>query len=216
MEPPPPTIPITEIYFSSFKAPLALHRRANRYHIVLPRAYGMSSGYKNWLCLNNPGPNDASPDPPVSHAHLNPRIWLRSGRDWVYKDSNYGLTLEVLMSAEPRVFKDSGLRRTAKDVIHKHGNEVEIEEWLVEVLLKEEELCQRCAWCGRWELSYVGEPRFGKAGEGKNGRPMYWCGVSGETLIFGGNCYTDCDRNVRRRRIRFRGIGGGIRTSWIN
>ncbi|KAF2877766.1 hypothetical protein BDV95DRAFT_449 [Massariosphaeria phaeospora] len=81
------------------------------------------------------------------------------------------------MQAEPRVFKDSGLKRTVKIKI-RGDVEKDIEERLVEVLFKEEQLCQRCAWCGEWEYSYASSTRHRRVREGKDGRPIYWCQVS--------------------------------------
>jgi hypothetical protein len=166
-----PDIPLKPINFPSVGLEVGLHRRSNNFYIVLTRAYGLSSGYKLYTQLNFPQPLDPSPDPPASHPHLNPRIWLRDGRDFGFK-----MTFEELLGAEPSIFKESGLRRKekAKGV---HGEDMEVEERLVEVLLKEEEYCQRCAWCGVWENS--GErTRHQKAGVGKDSRQLYWCGVS--------------------------------------
>jgi hypothetical protein len=52
--------------------------------------------------------------------------------------------------------------------------DVTVVEPLVEVLLTEEQLCQRCAYYGSWEYSYTGEVRYQKV-EGSDSNPLYWC-----------------------------------------
>jgi hypothetical protein len=170
-----PQVPLHALKIPSVGLEVGLHRRGNTFYVVLTRAYGISSGYKIYAQLNFSQPRDPSPDPPSSHAHLNTRIWLRDGSEW--NGGNPMMTFEELMGAEPSVVKDSGLRRKIKAKGHL-GEEKEIDERLVEVLLKEEEYCQRCAWCGVWEDSLETLTRYGKAGDGKDGRPIYWCGVS--------------------------------------
>jgi hypothetical protein len=76
------------------------------------------------------------------------------------------------MDVEPAVFKNVGLRRTVK------VGKGETEERLVEVLIKEEEYCQRCAWCGRWEYSDEGSARHKKEEQPRGVGAVYWCGVS--------------------------------------
>jgi hypothetical protein len=169
-----PHVSLKPLRFPSVGLEVGLHRRSNTFYIVLLRAYGLASGYKIYAQLNFPQQLDPSPDPPASHPHLNPRIWLRDGRDSEFGNSK--MTFEELIGAEPSIFKDSGLRRKMKTK-GVHGEEQEVEERLVEVLLREPEYCQRCAWCGVWEDS--GErTRHQKAGDGKDGRLLYWCGVS--------------------------------------
>ncbi|PSN67185.1 hypothetical protein BS50DRAFT_634594 [Corynespora cassiicola Philippines] len=174
-----PEIPLTEIYCPNFALATGLHRRGNQWAMVTSRAYGMSV-WKLVAILNYPQPDDPTPDPPPGHANLNPRFWFRDGKEW---DPYCVVTFEHLMQAEPQVFKDSGLRRTVKVEDPNGKGKKEIEEKLVEVLFKEEQLIQRCAWCGAWEYSYKGENRHFKAGTGKNGRPIYWCGVSTSQLL---------------------------------
>lgn len=175
----PTQVKIQDIYTSKIPMAVALHRRGNRWYLVFPRAYGMAEGNKLFACLNDPQPQDGSPDPPSSQFNLNPRFWLRDGKDWdvLWGGWSY-IDVEDLLSAETPFLKDSGLRRKVKIGSGKGKEWREVEERLVEVLLKEEQLCQRCAYCGGWEYSYQGDVRYRKVGEGRDARPMYWCGVS--------------------------------------
>jgi hypothetical protein len=159
---------ITDLYFPIFKLPTALHRRGNTFYIVFPRAYGMAAGNKCFAQLNFPLDSDPSPDPPSSQPHLNPRFWHRESAGHPLE-----MTFANLMGVEPEVFKDVGLRRTIK------VDGKEVEERLVEVLIREEEYCQRCAWCGEWEYSYEGSSRHSKEKQQIDGTTLYWCGVSG-------------------------------------
>jgi hypothetical protein len=163
---------LTDFCIPNLGIQMALHRRKNSWYIVLARAYGMANG--NRLCgiLNSPLSSSSSVDPPQRHPNLNPRIWLRDDSVWAYDKSVS--SIDRLLSTEPPIFKDSGLARKVE--VKDDGGVRLIEERLVEVLLKEEELCQRCAWCGYWEE--VDYHRHRKAGEGSDGRPLYWCGVS--------------------------------------
>jgi len=180
---------------TSFSTPrirleVALHRRGNEWFVVYPRAYGMAEGNKYFGQLSSPdepsssaGTSNATHDPPSSNPNLNPRFWLRNGCDFGDGCGNEMLEAEDLLSAEPSVFRDSGLKRTRKVVDTTRGSgkkayERECTERLVEVLVKEEELCHRCATCGQWEYSYAGEARHSRVGEDKEGQPVYWCGVS--------------------------------------
>jgi hypothetical protein len=176
----PHQVPLHPLNFPSLGFEVGLHRRGNTFHVILTRAYGIANGYKLWAQLNLPQPLDPSSDPPASHARLNPRIWLRDGSEWT--SGNSKMTFEELMGTEPSIPKDSGLRRKVKTRGY-HGEETEIEERLVEVLLKEEEYCQRCAWCGVWEDKFETLTRYRKAGNGKDGRPLYWCGVSYQKYV---------------------------------
>jgi hypothetical protein len=126
--------------FYSVGLELGIHRHCNTFYIVLTRAYGLARGYKIWTRLNFPQPLDPSPDPPASHPHLSPRIRLRDARDSEFGNSK--MTFEKLMGAEPSIFKDSGLRRKV-NAKHVGGAKMEVEERLVEVLLKEKEYSQR-------------------------------------------------------------------------
>jgi hypothetical protein len=153
---------------------VGIHRHCNTFYIILTLAYGIASDYNMYAQLSFPQPLDPSPDPPASHLHLNPRIWLRDGRD--SECGNSKMAFEELLGAEPSIFKDCGLRRKV-NARHVGGAMNEIEERVVQVLLKEEEYSQRCAWCGVWED--IGErTRHPKAGDGKGGRLLHWCGVS--------------------------------------
>ncbi|KAF2830049.1 hypothetical protein CC86DRAFT_453554 [Ophiobolus disseminans] len=169
MDHPPPS-PITDLYFPHFSLPTALHRRASTFYIVFPRAYGMANGNKLFAQLNCPQPKDPTPDPPKSQSHLNPRFWHREG-----SSGTTFMAFDQLMGVEPRVFKDVGLRRKVL-VKEGSGREVEVEERLVEVLVKEEEYCQRCAWCGVWEYSYEKGVRHKRLKEQAHGVALYWCG----------------------------------------
>jgi hypothetical protein len=158
---------ITDLYFPAFKLPTALHRRGNTFYIVFPRAYGMACGNKCYAQLNFPQGVDPAPDPPSTQAHLNPRFWHREGGGEPFE-----MSFANLMDVKPAVFKDVGLRRTVK------VGEREAEERLTEVLIKEEEYCQRCAWCGGWEYSYEASTRHKREKGTKSGGGLYWCGVS--------------------------------------
>jgi hypothetical protein len=157
--------------------PVALHRRGHIFYIVFPRAYGMAEGNKFVAQLNYPQPKDDSPDPPASLPHLNARFWFRE-----QKDINHGGNCmvefdDLVKAADPPIFKDTGLRRKVLEPAKVWGKqEREVEETLVEVLLREEQLCQRCAFCGTWEYSYQDSERHKKVEE-RNSRPVYWCGV---------------------------------------
>jgi hypothetical protein len=156
------TSTITDLCFPNFKLPTALHRRRNAFFIVFPRAYGMAAGNKVFAQLSFPRGIDPAPDPPPSQAHLNPRFWHREVE----------MSFANLMGVEPAIFKNVGLRRTVR------VGKCQVEERLVEVLIKEEQYCQRCAWCGRWEYSDAGEARHKREEEPNGGRTLYWCGVS--------------------------------------
>lgn len=97
------------------------------------------------------------------------------------------VSLDDLIGVQKPVVKDTGLRRKVwlggRDQNLKCDEDGvsscrEVEEKLVEVLLKEEEYCHRCSYCGVLELAYEGEIRFRKVGSDRNGRPKYWCGGS--------------------------------------
>jgi hypothetical protein len=161
---------LTDLYYPSFGIATALHRRGNAFYIVFPRAYGMANGNKLVAQLNFPQPNDPPPDPPASEKRLNCRIWHREG-----PQNKCMMTFEEIMSIDPPAFKDSGLRRTLRIKNDEGKGENDVEERLVEVLLREDEFCQRCAWCGGWEYSYEGSTRHVKV---KEAQSLYWCGVS--------------------------------------
>ncbi|SJL08551.1 uncharacterized protein ARMOST_11917 [Armillaria ostoyae] len=149
----------------SFSTPVihievALHRRCNRWYIVYPRAYGMADGWKLFAPLNQPQPSDSSTTPPKQSLHH--RFWLRECPS---------VALTDLLAATPPILKATGTTRRVK------VEDKEIEEPQVEVLLNDEQLCQRCAYCGCWEYSYPGETRHEKVAQrGEDG--IYWCGVS--------------------------------------
>lgn len=148
----------------SFSTPVihievALHRRCNRWYIVYPRAYGMADGWKLFAPLNQPQPSDSSTTPPKQSLHH--RFWLRECPS---------VALTDLLAATPPILKATGTTRRVK------VEDKEIEEPQVEVLLNDEQLCQRCAYCGCWEYSYPGETRHEKVTQrGEDG--IYWCGV---------------------------------------
>ncbi|KAF1994948.1 hypothetical protein P154DRAFT_624298 [Amniculicola lignicola CBS 123094] len=170
-----PKTPLTQIIPGRFSLPTALHRRGLRWYLVFPRAYGMAGGWKLFGALNDLHQQDTDADPPSSQFNLNPRFWLRDGNDWASGDGYSTINADELLNSETPFMKDSGVRR--KVWIETKGKERrEVEEKLVEVLLKEEELCQRCAYCGVWEYCYQDSTRHRKVGEGKDGRLVYWCG----------------------------------------
>jgi hypothetical protein len=173
---------------------VCLHRRGTRWYLVFGRAYGMANGWKLAAQLNNPGPNNTASEPPSSHSHLNRRFWLRDGGSW--ETGLAGLNCEDLLGTdvEPGFLKDTGIRRVVavedkgveggmklkgeeKRLVDAVGGQVS-EERLVEVLLKDEELSQRCAYCGGWEYTYDGDKRHKKIELGNNGKEYHWCGVS--------------------------------------
>jgi hypothetical protein len=174
---------ITDLYFPNFKLPSALHRRGNAFYVVFPRPYGMACGNKCFAQLNFPRSADPAPNPPPSQVHLNPRFWHREGGG-----DPFEMSFANLMGVEPAVFKDVGICRTVK------VGKKEAKERLVEVLIKEEEYCQRCAWCGRWEYSYERSAKHQREEEPKGCRVLYWCGVSllcmgcGDWLILAQEC----------------------------
>lgn len=149
--------------------PVALHRRGHRWYLVFPRHYGMAEGYKLWASLNDPQPADSLQCSPLGN-NLNPTFWLRETHDYT------NIKLEDLLAIDPPIIKDRGIKRTVK----LPGSTVTIEESLVEVLLKEEQLCERCSYCGGWETVYAGNVKFQRESE-TNGIAIYWCGVS---LVF--------------------------------
>jgi hypothetical protein len=206
----PPQTRLTTIYMPKIGIETALHRRRNTWYIVLPRAYGMANGFKRFGTLNAPHSSDTSADPPTGHPNLNPRFWLRDGADW--EGGNHLLTIDELMRADPPIFKDSGLKRKTEI---KESNRVRlVEETLVEVILKEEELCQRCAWCGCWEHNYKGEKRHCKMSEGSDGRPVYWCGVSSLYLLILSDS-PDTFRFALEDQGRGHYTGGKIQHRWM-
>jgi len=52
--------------------------------------------------------------------------------------------------------------------------EVETEAQELEVLICEEGLCRKCAFCGHWETEDA--PRYSKVGMDQDD-PLYWCGA---------------------------------------
>lgn len=189
-EPDPQSHRLVSFYTPHVRMEVALHRRGNDWYVVFPRAYGMAAGNRCFGQISSPnepssstGKNNATHDPPLSNSNLNPRFWLRNGRDFGNGNGNEMLEAEDLFNAEPSVFRDSGLKRTRKVVDTKRGpgkkvHERECTERLVEVLVKEEGLCHRCATCGEWENCYMGSARHKGVGEDEEGQPVYWCGVS--------------------------------------
>lgn len=185
---PPPLIPFHTTRHRGWDAiEHALHRRGNEWYVVFTRGYGMA--YSRCVGqISSPGESSSSSspsswtlkkkasathDPPSSKPHLNPRFWLRDGRD--FEPSYFGselLDFDTLFSTEPRVLADTGMRRTRK------CGEKDVEERLVEVIVKEEGISQRCATCGEWESTYHCSARHQKVGEDGDGMPIYWCGVS--------------------------------------
>jgi hypothetical protein len=137
----------------------ALHRRRNRWYIVLARGSGMAS-WRLVGTLNEPRPSDpATTAPPTSLSHLNHRFWFKS------KD----VKLDDLHWVDNLLLKVTGTSRPGR------GNgEAERQ---VEVLVPEEGLCHRCDFCGAWE-SFRGVDGRWVAMEYDNGEPIYWCKVS--------------------------------------
>ncbi|KAH7125205.1 hypothetical protein B0J11DRAFT_579767 [Dendryphion nanum] len=182
---------ILDIYTPKTKIATAFHRRGDRFFLVLPRAYGMAEGWKLWGELNFPKPSDPSPDPPSSHPRLNPRFWFREGKD--QQPTNTLVSLEDLLQAEVPFLKDTGMRRSLW--VSEDRDAREVDEVLVEVIIKEAQYCQRCAYCGAWEYSYPDSARHQRVGKGKTGRPWYWCGdCSRSAKPFSLNWWYDPDK----------------------
>lgn len=113
----------------------------------------MLNGWKLFSPLNEPQASDLSTAPPKQNLHH--RFWLHECDI---------ITLKDLLAATPPILKATGTTRRVKVA------DEEIEEAQVEVLLDEDQLCQRCAYCGCWEYSYAGETRYEKvAQEGEDG-----------------------------------------------
>jgi hypothetical protein len=173
---------------------VCLHRRGSSWYLVYGRAYGMAEGWKLSARLNDPAHNNTASEPPSSHSHLNRRCWLRDGYSWEGGNGQLGCEDLLGTDVEPGFLRDTGMRRMVavegKGVggrMKRKGEEKRLvdavggnvgEERLVEVLLKDEELSQRCAYCGGWEYTYTGHKRHKKIEWGKNGKEYYWCGVS--------------------------------------
>lgn len=179
----PPTL--RSFYTPRIPVQVALHRRGDVWYLVLARAYGMANGNMYWEQISSPDDSErggsATHDPPDTKPTLNPRFWFRDAKDWGDNVPHQNIEVEDLLAVEPELLKDSGLRRTrttdvweGKEIVGKR----ETEERLVEVMLKEEELSHRCMSCGGWELGYASSPAFQNIGLGKDGRPIFWCGVS--------------------------------------
>ena len=165
-------IPIPE--FGNGGLEFALHRRGNRWFVVHPRAYGMAES--RWVAsLNNPRDTDPpSTAPPASLPHLNHRFWYNSER----------LALDHLLIAEPMfnyddsvqpILKVTGMSRAEKRRVPGSEVDVQIEAKQVEVLIKEEQLCKRCIYCGDWEESGRIKRHVKISQDGED--PLYWCGV---------------------------------------
>ncbi|KAF2798810.1 hypothetical protein K505DRAFT_371450 [Melanomma pulvis-pyrius CBS 109.77] len=159
---------------------VVLHRRGLRWYLVFGRAYGMAAGWKLCAQLNEPRPQDTDSSPPSSHSHLNPRFWLRDGADWELGNSMVSADDLLRDDVEPPFLKDTGLRRTVEVKTDRKEGEMKslfansegcvVEERLVEVLLKADQLSQRCAYCGGWEYTYEGDKRHQKVAAGAHGR----------------------------------------------
>lgn len=114
---------------------VALHRRGSRRYIVFPRAYGMLPDWRLWAPSNRPQAADAHP--PKSRS-LNPMFWL-------HEQPLMPASLDDMLAADPPILQYKGIKRTGWSPNSKEY----WEEGLVEMLLKEENLCQRCIYCGR-------------------------------------------------------------------
>jgi len=139
----------------------ALHRRRNVWHIVWARGYGMAST-KHVATLNCPQDSD----PPAGATQP-----LGRHRFWFNSDNEYLATLENLLQADTPFLRLTGrsrMERRASD-----GPKVQIEAKEVEVLICDEGLSRKCAFCGYWES--IGSARFLKVGMDKED-PLYWCG----------------------------------------
>lgn len=166
------TSPLLSFCTPDIPLEVALHRRGTRWYIVYPRAHGMAEGWKLHAALNHPQESDSPPSSRPSSSR-NPRFWLREQQR---SQGSNAITLDDLLAAEPPIIKSTGIKRPIKLPKAEPVESPATMESLVEVLLKEEQLCQRCVYCGSWEYSYQGEVKYQKVGEGDDG-PLYWCGV---------------------------------------
>ncbi|KAF2104418.1 hypothetical protein NA57DRAFT_70625 [Rhizodiscina lignyota] len=156
---------LVSFYTPKIKLEVALHRRGNLWYIVYSRAYGMAEGWKLFAALNDPEQADVS----TASTERNTRFWLQE------KLGPCPILLEDLLAATPPIIKDLGIKRKAKTKPKESQDVDVIEESLIEVLLKEEELCHRCAYCGAWEYSYDHSTRHRRVTE-PGTSALYWCG----------------------------------------
>ncbi|EPQ56522.1 hypothetical protein GLOTRDRAFT_138232 [Gloeophyllum trabeum ATCC 11539] len=148
---------------------LCLHRRGNRWYIVWGRGYGMA--VNRWVAsLNSPRRSDPpTTAPPKGLEHLNHRFWFNPTQD-------PEKLLQDLLAADKPVIKLTGNSRREKWAGDPTGR-TEIDAKQVEVLVPDDQLSRRCAFCGSWENT--GDPRWCKVEDGED--PVYWCSA--------------CDRN---------------------
>lgn len=82
--------------------------------------------------------------------------------------------LEDLLNADPKVIELTGMTKSAAPATEGTEKTTGKEIKQVQVLVPEESLIHRCAYCGSWES--VMDRRWYKVGqEGDDG--VYWCGV---------------------------------------
>jgi hypothetical protein len=89
-------------------------------------------------------------------------------------------TLENVLQAEPPLLRLTG--RSRSEIRANHEPKVEIEAKEVEVLICDEGLSRKCAFCGHWE-SELNDVRFLKVGMDKDD-PLYWCGSGVSYFLF--------------------------------
>ena len=147
----------------SMSLSMALHRRRNVWHIVWARGYGMAST-KHVATLNSPRDSDSISNPSSSQTPGRHRFWFNS-------DNSYLATLENVLQAEPPFLRLTG--RSRSEIRNSHEPKVQIEAKEVEVLICDEGLSRKCAFCGQWEGEY--DVRFLRVGIDKDD-PLYWCG----------------------------------------
>lgn len=145
-----------------------LHRRRAVWYIVWGRGYGMASS-KHVATLNQPQDSD----PPFSASPPSGRH-----RFWFNSDNNVFATLENMLDADTPCIRLTG--RSRMETCAVYGSKAEIEAKEVEVLICDEGLSRKCAFCGQWEN--VDGLRYLKVGMDKED-PLYWC-RSGVNLFF--------------------------------
>jgi hypothetical protein len=168
-------VPITSFSTSQIRLEVALHRCGGQWYIVFPRAYGMANGSRFFGCLNDPQPGDASTRMICVKSSINDRFWLRNGTDWDQEWRNTMIQVEDLLAVDPPLFKKCGVTRSVETAIG--GMQMMVEEVLVEVLVQEAQLCQRCKFCGSWEVNYEGTARYLRIEGKETVDSSFWCQV---------------------------------------
>ena len=143
-----------------------LHRRRNIWYLVWDLTSGIAA-IKHVATLNYPQESD----PPSTTMQPD-----GCHRFWFNPNEEHDCKLEFLLQAEPPFIRLTGRSRIEKEQCFAPENPtVNIEVKEVEVLICEQGLCRKCAFCGCWEA--IGDVRFSMVGMDKD-NPLYWCGDS--------------------------------------